>query len=134
MKKIHSIALTLVFALPLIVNAAEQTSVKPGTIPHQGMTPETMDMGKSSMPGAANMPEMASTSMSNGIIRKVNKSSKKITIKHGPLNNLGMGAMTMVFKVKDPAMLEQVKSGNKVNFVAESINGDLTVTKIEEAK
>ena len=37
----------------------------------------------------------------------------KLTIKHGPLENLGMDAMTMVFKVKDPAMLSQVKVGDR---------------------
>jgi len=41
--------------------------------------------------------------------------------------------MTMVFRVKDPAMLEQVKPGDKVSFLAEKIDGALTVTKLEPA-
>lgn len=43
---------------------------------------------------------------SEGEVRKVDKDAKKITIKHGPLQNLDMPAMTMVFQVKDPAMLD----------------------------
>jgi Cu/Ag efflux protein CusF len=70
---------------------------------------------------------------SEGEVRKVDKDAKKITIKHGPLQNLDMPAMTMVFQVKDPAMLEQVKAGDKVKFQAEKVGGALTVTAIEKA-
>src|ERR1700693_3383108 len=69
--------------------------------------------------------------MSSGEVKKVDKDTGKITIKHGPLANLGMPAMTMVFHVKDAAMLDQVKQGDQINFVAEKVNGALTVTKIE---
>ncbi|HEX6298019.1 MAG TPA: copper-binding protein [Burkholderiales bacterium] len=72
--------------------------------------------------------------LSEGEIRKVDKSAKKITIKHGPLANLDMPAMTMVFQVKDLAMLEQVKAGDKVKFQAEKIGASYTVTRIEPAK
>lgn len=70
--------------------------------------------------------------MSHGEIKKVDTASGKLTIKHGPLENLGMDGMTMAFKVKDPAMLSQVKVGDKVDFVAEEINGALTVTKLQK--
>jgi Cu/Ag efflux protein CusF len=69
--------------------------------------------------------------LAEGEIRKVDRSAGKLTIRHGPLENLGMGAMTMVFRVKDPSMLEQVKSGDKVRFHAERADGVLTVTRIE---
>ncbi|MDY7804295.1 copper-binding protein [Burkholderia stagnalis] len=69
--------------------------------------------------------------MSHGEIRKVDAAAGKLTIKHGPLENLGMDAMTMVFKVKDPAMLSQVKVGDTIDFVAEDVNGALTVTKLQ---
>jgi Cu(I)/Ag(I) efflux system periplasmic protein CusF len=72
--------------------------------------------------------------LSDGEVRKVDKDAKKITIKHGPLQNLDMPPMTMVFQVKDPAMLEQVKAGDKVKFQAEKVGGGFTVTKIEPAK
>ena len=76
----------------------------------------------------------AGTALSDGEIRKVDKDAKKITIKHGPLQNLDMPAMTMVFQVRDPAMLDSVKAGDKIKFRAESIGGTYTVTKIEAAK
>jgi Cu(I)/Ag(I) efflux system protein CusF len=71
--------------------------------------------------------------LSDGEVRKVDKDAKKITIKHGPLQKLDMPAMTMVFQVKDPAMLERVKAGDKVKFDAEKIGGAFTVTRIEPA-
>ena len=72
--------------------------------------------------------------LSDGEVRKVDKSAKKITIKHGPLANLDMPAMTMVFQVKDPAMLDKVKAGDKVKFQAEKVGGAYTVTSIEPAQ
>jgi Cu/Ag efflux protein CusF len=72
--------------------------------------------------------------MADGEIRKVDKDAKKITIKHGPLARLDMPAMTMVFQVKDPALLDKVKPGDKVKFDAEKIGGGYAVTKIEPAK
>ncbi len=72
--------------------------------------------------------------MTEGEIKKVDKETGKITIKHGEIKNLDMPGMTMVFRVKEPAMLDQVKAGDKVNFSADKINGNITVTKIEAAK
>jgi Cu/Ag efflux protein CusF len=69
--------------------------------------------------------------VSEGEIKKVDAAAGKLTIKHGPLVNLGMEPMTMVFRVQDPAMLSKVQSGSKVRFVAEKINGVLTVTALE---
>ena len=69
-----------------------------------------------------------------GEVRKVDKEAKKITIKHGPMPALDMPAMTMVFRVKDPAMLEQVKTGDKVKFEAQKLGGAFTVMAIEKAK
>jgi len=72
--------------------------------------------------------------LSEGEVRKVDMDAQKITIKHGPLVNLDMPAMTMVFHVTDPAMLQQIKPGDKIKFRAESLGGVLTVTKIEPAR
>ena len=72
--------------------------------------------------------------MAEGEIRRVDKDAKKITIKHGPLEKLEMPAMTMVFQVSDPAMLDQVKPGDKVKFQAEKVGGAFTVTKIQPAQ
>jgi Cu/Ag efflux protein CusF len=71
--------------------------------------------------------------LSDGEVRKVDKQAKKITIKHGPLANLDMPAMTMVFQVKDPALLDQIKAGDRVKFQAEKVGSALTVTKIRAA-
>ena len=71
--------------------------------------------------------------MSEGEVRKVDKAGKKITLRHGPLKNLDMPPMTMVFQVSDPALLDKVKAGDKVRFVAANPDGKLTVTQIEAA-
>ncbi len=72
--------------------------------------------------------------LADGEIRRVDKEAKKLTIRHGPIPNLDMDSMTMVFQVKDPAMLDQVKAGDKVKFRAEKLGGAFTVTRIEVAK
>ena len=72
--------------------------------------------------------------MSQGEVRKVDKGAGKVTIKHGPLANLDMPPMTMVFRVKDPAMLDQVKQGDAIRFKAEKVDGNYTVTELEAAK
>jgi Cu/Ag efflux protein CusF len=72
--------------------------------------------------------------LSDGEVRKVDKGAKRITIKHGPLTNLDMPAMTMAFQVKDPALLDKVKAGDKVKFLAEKTGGAFTVTQIEPVK
>jgi Cu/Ag efflux protein CusF len=70
--------------------------------------------------------------LSEGEVRKVDKDAKKLTIKHGPIANLDMPPMTMVFQVKDPALLERVKAGDKIKFSADKIDGAYTVTSIEK--
>lgn len=70
----------------------------------------------------------------DGEVRKIDKEQGKVTLKHGPLANLDMPAMTMVFKVADPKMLDAIKEGDKVKFAADKVNGALTVTAIEAAK
>lgn len=72
----------------------------------------------------------ASSQMTDGLVKKVNKSAGKLTLSHGPLPN-GMPAMTMVFRVKDPAWLDQLKAGDKIRFMADQINGAMTVVHLE---
>lgn len=79
------------------------------------------------------MAQAAPAPMADGEIRKVDKDAKKLTIKHGPIGSLDMPAMTMVFAVKDPAMLDTVKTGDKVKFEVEKAGGAFTVTKIVPA-
>ena len=73
--------------------------------------------------------------MGEGEVRKVDRDAQKITVRHGPLPQLDMPvAMTMVYRVQDPAMLDKVKAGDKVKFQAEKIGGAFTLTKIETTK
>lgn len=72
--------------------------------------------------------------MVNGQVKKVDESTGKLTIKAGPITNLDMGAMTMVFKAKDPAMLKEVKPGDKIKFSANKVNGQITVMSVKKAK
>ena len=74
------------------------------------------------------------TALSDGEIRRIDKDAKKITLRHGPLANLDMPAMTMVFQVKDPGMLDQAKVGDKVRFQAEKVGGAFIITHIEAAR
>lgn len=76
----------------------------------------------------------AAAPMSEGEILKVDKATGKLTIKHGELKNLGMQGMTMMFKVRSPDMLDKVKQGDKVRFVAEQTGAGLVVATIEVAK
>jgi Cu/Ag efflux protein CusF len=72
------------------------------------------------------------SALTEGEVRKVDKDAKKITLKHGPIQNLDMPAMTMVFQVKDTALLDKVKPGDKVKFRAEKVGGAYQVTRIEK--
>ena len=76
----------------------------------------------------------APADMVNGEIRKVDKENKKITLKHGAIKNLDMPGMTMVFGIKDVAMLDGLKIGDKVKFKAEQTGTAITVTDIQPAR
>jgi Cu/Ag efflux protein CusF len=67
-------------------------------------------------------------------VRRVDTATQKITLKHGDIPNIDMGAMTMVFRVKDPAVLDKVKAGDKVVITADKVDGQLTVMSMEPAK
>ena len=71
------------------------------------------------------------TAWSDGTVKKINAEAGKITISHGPLVNLDMPAMTMVFRVKDPVWLSQYKPGDRVRFVVERQDGALTITALQ---
>jgi Cu(I)/Ag(I) efflux system periplasmic protein CusF len=77
---------------------------------------------------AQNMSDMA-----DGEVRKVDKGAAKVTIKHGEIKNLEMPPMTMVFQVKDAALLDKLKAGDKVKFRAEKAASGYVVTAIEAA-
>ena len=76
----------------------------------------------------------AAAAMADGLVKAVNKAAGKLTIAHGPLTNLGMGAMTMEFHVKNAAWLDQLKAGEKIRFMADNVNGAFTVVHFEKVK
>jgi Cu(I)/Ag(I) efflux system periplasmic protein CusF len=75
-------------------------------------------------------PALADGDMVKGEVVKVDKAAGKVTLKHGPIKKLDMDGMTMVFRVADPAMLDKMKAGDKIEFEADRVNGAITVTKI----
>ena len=73
-------------------------------------------------------------SMTSGVVKKIDKGAGKVTIHHGLIENLGMPPMTMIFRVKDPAMLDRLKEGDEIRFVADKVDGAYTVMRFEAAK
>lgn len=80
------------------------------------------------------MKAQTSADMTEGEVRKIDKESQKITLRHGEIKNLGMPGMTMVFKVKEAGALDAVQVGSKVRFTAEKVDGALVVTAMEVAQ
>jgi Cu(I)/Ag(I) efflux system protein CusF len=85
--------------------------------------------------GAGSQTAFAQAGLIDGEVTRVDQSTNKITLRHGPIQKLGMDqGMTMVFSAKDATMLNGVKAGDKVKFDAERVNGQFTVTRIEKTK
>ena len=85
-------------------------------------------------PAAQKAAKPSDAAYAEGEVRKVDKEAGKITLRHGPIASLDMPAMSMVFRAKDPAMLDRVKEGDKVRFKAEKVQGAYTVTEIQAAR
>ena len=119
MNALKTLTSTLMLAL-----AATLSSVATAQTASQPSRADNLAVAPSSATAAA---------MTDGEIRKIDKGAKKITIKHGPIKNLDMPGMTMVFHVKDPALLDKVKAGDKVKFTADMIGGSVVVTAIQTA-
>lgn len=109
-----TLSLTLTILLSVVVN--QYVYAQPQTNPTLAQT----------APSAA--------PMTDGEIRKIDKEAKKITIKHGEIKSMEMPGMTMVFHVKDIALLDTVKVGDKVKFVVEKAGGAIVVTDIQLSK
>ena len=95
-----------------------------------GVAPVSMTTAMEAPAPATAARENAGTPAVEGEIRKVDGPAGKLTIRHGPIENLDMAAMTMIFRVRDPAMLTQVQAGDKVRFTVDRIEGLLTVTSL----
>ena len=120
---------TLITTAALIVAAPFAITAQAQAVDHGSMPGMKMD----GMPGMK-MEQPAATGMTDGEVRKIDKDSQKITLKHGDIKNLDMPGMTMVFKVKDLAMLDKVKAGDKVRFKAEKADGAIVITALEAVK
>lgn len=130
---------TLAFAAVLSANVQAQTTMNKDSMP--GMDMSGMKMAPTDKGGMAgmNMPGMAmdtsaTAATTDGEVRKIDKENQKITLKHGDIKNLDMPGMTMVFKVKDAAMLDKVQVGSKVKFRAEKSDGAIVLTSVELAQ
>ena len=86
---------------------------------------------------AATLSPSVATAQGNAVqgeVRKIDEAAGKITLKHGPIKNLGMDVgMTMTFRVKDPAMLKELQVGDKIEFEAEQAASGYTVTKMQKS-
>lgn len=89
--------------------------------------PTLAQQAQQGAPASASLPKVQAE------VRKVDTSAQKITLRHGPITNLNMPPMTMVFQVRNPALLESVTAGDKVLFSAEQQQGAYIVTHIEKA-
>jgi Cu(I)/Ag(I) efflux system periplasmic protein CusF len=77
----------------------------------------------------------AQSDLIDGQVTRIDKSAGKITLRHGPMKKFDLEAgHTMVFRVQDPAALEQVKVGDKVKFEADRVNGQFTVLRMQKTK
>ena len=101
-----------------------------GSVFAQTGKPLASGTAESAIPGVV---ATAPADMTEGEVRRVDRENRKITLKHGEIRNLDMPGMTMVFQVKDPAMLDKVKAGDKVRFKAEKSGGAIVVTDLQPA-
>ncbi len=116
-----SAVLGLICAFPALVAAAEHPVAPAKSVTAKSAPP----------PVTAPTPTAAvpATPDADGEVRKIDKAAGTVTLKHGDIPSLDMMGMTMVFKVKDRAMLDGVAVGNKVRFSAERQGGSLVVTQ-----
>lgn len=76
----------------------------------------------------------AAAQMADGLVRRVDRAAGRVIIAHGPLVNIGMPPMTMAFRVKEAVWLEQMKDGDRIRFVADNVDGRLTVVRFDKAR
>lgn len=86
------------------------------------------------VPAPSHAADQPAAALSAGEVRKVDREAKKVTIKHGPIENLKMPPMTMVFRVKSASMLDGLAPGTAVRFRAEEAEGGYVITKLQAAK
>lgn len=120
MISLSKFSLTIVMALVAQVVSAQDSS-------HAGHGPQEDHAAH------AGNGTFVAAELTDGEIKKIDKEAGKITMRHGEIKNLNMAAMTMVLRVQDPGMLDQVKAGDKVQFAADRINGAVTIVQMRKA-
>jgi Cu/Ag efflux protein CusF len=118
----------------LIATATATLALAAGTVPSVAAASAHDAHGRGATQDAPALAQAAAAPTTEGVVRKVDKDNRKITLKHGEITNLGMPPMTMVFRVDDAALLDRVQPGAKVRFRAEQDGGSFKVTAIEPAK
>lgn len=76
----------------------------------------------------------AADQLAEGTVKKIDAPTQRVMLAHGPIVSIGMMPMTMMFKVKDAAMLKPLKEGDKIRFLVEEIGGEYTIVRIEAKK
>lgn len=113
----------------LVIPAAFAASI--GSVWAQTQGASSAEHGSHHPASSAAPAQSGAAAMTDGEVRRVDRETGRITIRHGAIANLDMPPMTMVFRVKDPTVLERVKEGQAVRFAAERIDGAFTVTQLE---
>ena len=72
-----------------------------------------------------------SAEFTKGVVKKVDLKAKKVTVSHDELKSLEMPAMTMVFRTANDEMLASLTNGQNIEFVADRVNGKLTITEVK---
>jgi Cu/Ag efflux protein CusF len=114
--RIHSILIAAFTSAGLCTGAIAQT-----------------DHSSHAAPAAKPALASADSAMGDGLVKKIDKGGKRVTIAHGALPN-GMPAMTMAYRVKDPAWLDSMKEGQKIRFATDPADGGMTLLRFEAVK
>ncbi|WP_269498716.1 copper-binding protein [Castellaniella sp. S9] len=121
-----SIAVILTFGMAPAVFAGDGMKMDMNAAGDMKM--DMMGMGMATHDTSASHADM---DLAEGTVRKVDRQTGMVTLEHGELKNVGMPPMTMAYKTKDAATLQQAKEGGKVKFRLENINGAYVITTLK---
>ena len=84
--------------------------------------------------GGKKMDTAKAAKLTDGEVKEVDAKAGHVTLKHGAIENMNMGSMTMAFSVKDKSVLSNLKEGSKVKFAVENVDGVPTITSLIQQK
>lgn len=105
----------------LLINASMLAAISLTSVP--ALAQSTIEPGITA--------SLAPPAMTDGEVRRIDKETGKITIKHGEIKHMEMPGMTMIFVVKDKALLDRTSVGAKIQFMVTNENGQLTITDLQ---